>query len=72
MLFNLMKLCAVTGSRPMILTPCPYDPITTGSRQTAQIIGISEHLAEMNKAFRTVMPYGTEPTPELETQWVRV
>ena len=23
-----MKLCAITGAGPMILTPCPYDPIT--------------------------------------------
>lgn len=37
--------------------------------EAAQIIAVSEHLKEMMTAFRTVVPYGTDPTPEALEKW---
>ena len=35
----------------------------------AQILAIQEHLKEMMTAFRSVIPYGSEPTDELVAKW---
>ena len=35
----------------------------------AQITAISEHLKEMNQAYRKIIPYGTEPTAEQNDKW---
>lgn len=32
--------------------------------ETAQVLGMCEHLKELAGAFRSVVPWGTEPTPE--------
>ena len=37
--------------------------------EAAQIVAIAEHLSEMNKAFRGILPYGTEPTEESDAKW---
>lgn len=37
--------------------------------EAAQIINIAEHVKEMMLAFRGVLPYGTEPTPEALDKW---
>eukprot|EP00604_Paraphysomonas_vestita_P003464 CAMPEP_0174820488 /NCGR_PEP_ID=MMETSP1107-20130205/4369_1 /TAXON_ID=36770 /ORGANISM="Paraphysomonas vestita, Strain GFlagA" /LENGTH=219 /DNA_ID=CAMNT_0016035955 /DNA_START=152 /DNA_END=811 /DNA_ORIENTATION=- len=37
--------------------------------ETAQILSIFEHIKEMNTAYRTVVPPGTEPTPEAHEKW---
>lgn len=41
----------------------------SSSFEAAQIISISEHLKEMMTAYRTVMPWGVEPTAEVITKW---
>jgi glutathione S-transferase len=37
--------------------------------EAAQIISIQEHIKEMLTAYRTVTPYGSEPTPEQMDTW---
>ena len=37
--------------------------------EAASIISVSEHLKEMITAYRTVMPWGQEPTPEAIEKW---
>mmetsp|Transcript_30404 Transcript_30404/g.41639 ORF Transcript_30404/g.41639 Transcript_30404/m.41639 type:complete len:236 (+) Transcript_30404:54-761(+) len=37
--------------------------------EAAQILSISEHLKEMMTAFRTLVPYGQEPTEEALEKW---
>lgn len=37
--------------------------------EAATILAIQEHLKEMNSAFRTLVPYGSEPTKEAVDKW---
>jgi glutathione S-transferase len=37
--------------------------------EAAQILSISEHIKEMMAVFRTVVPYGQEPTEEALEKW---
>lgn len=37
--------------------------------EAAQILEIHEHVSEMKKAFRALIPYGTTPSEELLTKW---
>jgi len=37
--------------------------------EAAQIISISEHLKELVLAYRTVVPWGTQPTEEQNAKW---
>jgi glutathione S-transferase len=37
--------------------------------EAAQIISIYEHLKELNTAYRAIVPYGTEPTEEMNNKW---
>lgn len=37
--------------------------------ETAQILSVGEHIKEMMKAFRDLVPYGTEPTEEKLDTW---
>ena len=32
--------------------------------EAAQILGFVEHIKELNSSWRSVMPWGKEPTPE--------
>jgi len=41
----------------------------SSNMEAAQIVAIAEHLSEMNKAFRGILPYGTEPTEESDAKW---
>jgi hypothetical protein len=37
---------------------------------SGQIMNIGEHIKEMNTAYRTVCPYGSEPTAEQNDKWI--
>lgn len=37
--------------------------------ETAQVLSVFEHIKEMNTAYRTVVPAGTEPTVEAHEKW---
>eukprot|EP00429_Kryptoperidinium_foliaceum_P135830 CAMPEP_0176285312 /NCGR_PEP_ID=MMETSP0121_2-20121125/52301_1 /TAXON_ID=160619 /ORGANISM="Kryptoperidinium foliaceum, Strain CCMP 1326" /LENGTH=218 /DNA_ID=CAMNT_0017625785 /DNA_START=1 /DNA_END=657 /DNA_ORIENTATION=+ len=37
--------------------------------EAAQIISVLEHLKEVNTSFRSIVPYGTEPTEEALNKW---
>ena len=39
------------------------------SLEAAQIISISEHLKEMNTAYRTIVPWGAEPSKDALDKW---
>lgn len=46
-----------------------YGLLGDNNLEAAQILAISEHLSEMLTAFRTVVPFGSVPTPESLEKW---
>lgn len=45
------------------------DLMGSNNLEAAQIIGICEHVKEMVTAYRTLVPYGQEPTEEALSKW---